>query len=343
MEHGHKRLLLVYGEHPKFDGRWIADTVRTVYKASHNHNAIRRLNINAAPMDVENFKIVKESGIGTYQCFQETYHQKTYKKVHLKGHKTDYMNRLLVHDRAFEAGIDDVGLGVLFGLYDWKFETLALLQHSFYLDEKYGVGPHTISFPRLEPALNAPLSCSPPVDVDDTAIKKIVAVIRLAIPYTGIILSTRETHELRNDLLHLGVSQISAGSRTYPGAYHNDKYNKPDMQQFTIGDSRSLDEVINDLIQQDYIPSFCTSCYRKGRTGPTFMEYAKPGSIHNFCGPNAILTLFEYITDYATSETKEIGWNLIQKELNNITDQKMREFLTKQIYNIRSGERDILL
>lgn len=341
-EFGYKRLLLVYGEHPRFGGKWIAETVEAVYLGSNTHNQIRRININTAPLSVEDFKIVKQVGIGTYQCFQETYHRQTYEKVHIKGFKSDYQNRLAAHDKAFAAGIDDVGLGVLFGLYDWKFEVLGLLTHAAHLEKQYGVGPHTISFPRIEPALNAPLSERPPFQVTDTDLQKIIAILRIAIPYTGIILTTRETKELRSELLKLGVSQISAGSRTYPGGYYDEKHNQPDKQQFTIGDTRSLDEVIFDLTKQGFVPSFCTSCYRKGRTGQTFMEFAKPGNIHKFCQPNALLTFLEYLLDYAAPETKEAGLAFIEKEISALPDVCLREFIRNQYNRIINGKRDIL-
>ncbi len=338
---GHKRLLLVYGEHPKFTPQWIAESIEAVYETGDNKNKIRRINVNTAPMDVSGFKIIKEAAIGTYQCFQETYHRSTYEKVHLKGMKKDYLYRLYTHHRANQAGIDDTGLGVLFGLYDWKFEILALLQHSFDLEKEFGVGPHTISFPRIEPALNAPLSECPPSLVTDNDLKKIIAVVRLAIPYSGIILTTREQAEFRKEVLELGVSQISAGSRTYPGAYKDEKENKRDMQQFTIGDTRSLDDTIKDIIQQGFLPSFCTSCYRKGRTGHTFMEYAKPGDIHKFCQPNAVFTLLEYLLDYASPETKELGLKRIQSETSNCG---IFNHIISDMYNrALAGERDLML
>ncbi len=338
---GQKRLLLVYGEHPKFTPEWIAESIKAVYSVGGENSKIRRININTAPMDVEGFRIVKEAAIGTFQCFQETYHRETYEKVHLKGQKADYDYRLYVHHRANEAGIDDTGVGVLFGLYDWKFELLALLQHSLDLEKVFGVGPHTVSFPRIEPALNAPLSEQPPYAVNDDDMKKIIAIVRLAIPYTGIILTTRETADFRKELLEIGVSQISAGSRTYPGAYKDEKENKPDMQQFTIGDTRSLDEAIRDILKQGFLPSFCTSCYRKGRTGHTFMEYAKPGDIHKFCQPNAVFTLLEYLLDYASEETKKIGLQRIEKETSNcgIFNHIIQDMYKRAL----AGERDLML
>ena len=342
-EIGYKRLLLVYGEHPRFDGRWIAETVNAVYRGEQTHKQIRRININTAPLSVEDFRIVKETGIGTYQCFQETYHRETYDRVHLKGKKANYLNRLYVHDDAFAAGIDDVGLGVLFGLYDWKFELLGLLSHAKHLEDTFGVGPHTISFPRIEPALNAPISECPPYQVTDEDLKKIIAIVRIAVPYTGIILTTRETMKLRKELLNLGVSQISAGSRTYPGGYYDEMHNQPSKQQFTIGDTRSLDEVIKDIASQGFIPSFCTSCYRKGRTGHTFMDYAKPGNIHKFCKPNAIITFMEYLSDYASPETREVGMKLIEREFNEIKDPGLQEFVKQQLDLMSQGQRDLML
>lgn len=340
-DQGHKRILLVYGEHPKFKADWIAKTVEEVYKVKKGNGEIRRINVNFAPMDVEDFKIVKRTDIGTYQCFQETYHRKTYDKVHLKGMKKDYLYRLHSLSRAQEAGIDDIATGVLFGLYDWRFEVLALLEHAFYLDKEFGVGPHTISFPRIEPALNAPLSEHPPYQVSDEDFRKVVAILRIAVPYTGLILTTREKADLRRELLSLGVSQISAGSRTYPGAYHDEKHNKPDMQQFTIGDTRSLDEVIDDVASMGFIPSFCTSCYRKGRTGTDFMDLAKPGHIHTFCHPNAILTFLEYLEDYSSDRTKKTGYRLIEKEIGKIENDVIRKQFTEKFEKTKNGQRDL--
>lgn len=340
-EQGHKRLLLVYGEHPKFDAEWIADTIRAAYDVKKGNGEIRRINVNFAPMSIEDFRIVKDTGIGTYQCFQETYHRDTYSKVHLGGKKSDYLYRLYALDRAQEAGIDDIATGVLFGLYDYRFEVMALLQHAFHLEDVYGVGPHTISFPRIEPALNAPLSEHPPHKVTDEQIKRIIAVLRLSVPYTGLILTTREKPDLRRELLELGVSQMSAGSRTYPGAYHDEKYNKPDMQQFTIGDTRPLDEVIRDIASHGFIPSFCTSCYRKGRTGEAFMGLAKPGDIHVFCHPNAILTFKEYLDDYASEETREIGNGLIAGEIDKIENEQIKEEFKTKFKQTEKGKRDL--
>ena len=340
-EQGHKRLLLVYGEHPKFKAEWIAETIDTVYNVKVGNGEIRRINVNFAPMEVEDFKLIKSKGIGTYQCFQETYHKKTYDKVHLKGKKSDYLYRLYALDRAQQAGIDDIATGVLFGLYDWRFEVLALLQHAEHLEKEFGVGPHTISFPRIEPALNAPLSEHPPYKLDDDDFKKMVAILRIAVPYTGLILTTRETKELRREMLELGISQMSAGSRTYPGAYHDEKSNKPDLQQFTIGDTRKLDEVIRDIAEHNYIPSFCTSCYRQGRTGTNFMDLAKPGHIHTYCQPNALLTFREYLDDYGNESTKKIGYSLIKSEINKIDNPLIKEAFIKKLKLTEEGQRDL--
>jgi 2-iminoacetate synthase len=274
--------------------------------------------------------------------FQETYHEETYKKMHPSGPKSDYMKRLTAFEKAFEAGIDDLGAGVLFGLYDYKFEVMAMIMHSMYLEEKIGVGPHTISIPRIEPALNAPAANKVPYPIDDEEFMKIVAILRLAVPYTGIILSTRETPELRDKLIYLGVSQISAGSKTSPGGYSEAEKNIPDEQQFAIGDFRTLDEIIRELAKSDLIPSFCTACYRLGRTGIDFMAITKPGLIQEFCHPNALLTFKEYLLDYASEETKKEGDKLIDRELKKFSPEnakKVKEMLSK----LENGERDLFV
>ncbi|MBN1551541.1 [FeFe] hydrogenase H-cluster radical SAM maturase HydG [bacterium] len=342
-ERGHKRLLLVYGEHTRFDADWYVDTINAVYETrSGKSGEIRRVNVNLAPLDVNGFKKLRTSGIGTYQCFQETYHHETYRKVHLGGRKTDFLWRLFALHRAQEAGIDDVAMGVLFGLYDYKFEVLALLAHAAELEREFGVGPHTISFPRIEPALGAPLSFQPPYAVDDYDFMKLVAILRLAVPYTGLILTTRETADYRRELLRLGVSQLSAGSRTYPGAYQEAEANLPSKQQFTIGDTRSLDEVIYDIVTNlGYIPSFCTGCYRLGRTGDHFMGLAKSAFIHNYCWPNALLTFKEYLMDYATEATRDAGNKLIENELATITHTEIKNKLTEGLVRIEAGDRDL--
>ena len=341
VDNGHKRLILVYGEHPKYDADFIADTVKEVYSVQSGKGNIRRVNINAAPQTVEDFKKIKDVGIGTYQVFQETYHQETYKKVHPSGPKSSYRWRLYSLDRAFKAGIDDVGIGALFGLYDWKFEMMGLLSHTIHFEERFNVGPHTISFPRIEPALNTPISEQPPHLVDDDTFKKLVAILRLAVPYTGLILTAREPLEIRNELMEFGVSQIDAGSNIGVGAYSTDDEEAYKKSQFVLGDQRTLDEVIKQLTDEDYLPSFCTGCYRLGRTGEHFMEFAIPGFVKRFCTPNAVSTLMEYVVDYASEETKTSCLRVIDKEINNIRDEKMKSALIKNIEKIKSGERDL--
>ncbi|HOO56101.1 MAG TPA: [FeFe] hydrogenase H-cluster radical SAM maturase HydG [bacterium] len=339
-EMGHKRLLLVYGEMHGI--KYLEDTIEAAYSVKVEKGEIRRINVNAAPLSVEDFKALKATGIGTYQCFQETYHLETYKKMHPTGKKADYPWRLYALHRAQEAGIDDVSVGVLYGLFDWKFETLALLQHCQHLDNEFGVGPHTISFPRIEPALNSDVAVQPPYPVSDDDFKKLVAIIRMAVPYTGMILTTRETAELRREVLDLGVSQMSAGSRTNPGGYKEAREHAPDTEQFTLGDTRPLDEVIKDLAQNNgYVPSFCTACYRLGRTGVDFMDLAKPGLIKNFCLPNALLTFKEYLEDYATEETKKIGIDLIEKQLDDIPVEKRKAEAIERLKKVENGERDL--
>ncbi|MCX7876653.1 MAG: [FeFe] hydrogenase H-cluster radical SAM maturase HydG [Melioribacteraceae bacterium] len=340
---GHKRILLVCGEHPKKASmEFIGEAIKTIYDVRIKNGNIRRLNVNTAPLSVENFKILKSFGIGTYQCFQETYHYETYVKMHPDGPKKDFSWRLYAMDRALQAGIDDVGIGALFGLTDWKFETLALLSHAFNLDQRFGIGPHTISVPRLEPAFNAPVSQKPPFAVDDNSFKKLVAVIRLAVPYTGIILSTRERAELRRELFNVGISQISAGSRTSPGAYKEtqESVDEYQMEQFQLGDHRSLDEVVKDCCELGYMPSFCTACYRSNRTGDRFMELAKTGNIGKICVPNAISTFNEYKIDFASDETKKVAENFINSELDKLDDNVKKKTL-KMIEKVNKGERDI--
>ncbi|TVM31838.1 [FeFe] hydrogenase H-cluster radical SAM maturase HydG [Oceanidesulfovibrio marinus] len=340
---GHKRLLLVYGEHPKLGAEWMADTVRTVYDVtSEKSGEIRRVNINCAPLDVEGFRTLGEVGIGTYQCFQESYHQKTYAHVHHAGRKTNFLWRLHALHRAQEAGIDDVAQGVLFGLFDTTYEVLGLLYHALQLEKDFGVGPHTISFPRIEPALGSELAFNPPHPTTDHQFKKIVAVLRIAVPYTGLILTTRETAELRKELLEVGVSQLSAGSRTYPGAYQDPNYDRPDVQQFCVGDSRSLDEVIHSIVtEHGYVPSWCTACYRLGRTGEHFMELAKQGFIQKFCLPNGLLTFKEYLEDYASERTRDAGMALLNQEVDSFPDPKFKGSLVKRLDRIQHGERDL--
>ncbi|HPG31281.1 MAG TPA: [FeFe] hydrogenase H-cluster radical SAM maturase HydG [bacterium] len=347
---GHKRLILVFGEAPgKSAPEHIAEVVKKVYSIkTYNENkveigSIRRVNINAAPMDIEGYKTVKQAGIGTYQIFQETYHKQTYAKMHPpKTMKSDYMRRLTSLHRAQEAGIDDVGLGALFGLYDWRFEVISLIYHSISLDKYFGVGPHTISFPRIEPAFNTPFTTGFEYKVSDFDFKKAIAILRLAVPYTGLILTCRESAEFRNEVIKLGVSQIDAGSKIGIGGYSEAaKRNKiENKEQFTLADVRTLEEVINELLKDEFIPSFCTACYRLGRTGEHFMSHAKPGFIKRFCQPNALLTFFEYLTDYASKETIKKGETLINKLTGNLDDKIKTEVLNK-IEQIKNGKRDL--
>lgn len=343
LSEGHKRVLLVAGEHPTLSGiDYIETAVKAVYDAKVGSASIRRVNVNCAPLSVEDFKRLKATAIGTYQCFQETYHLDTYTVMHPSGPKADYLWRLLAPDRAMEAGIDDIGVGALFGLTDYKFEMMAALMHAQYLDGKFGVGPHTISVPRLEPALNAPAANKPPHAVSDDDMRRIVSCFRLAVPYTGIILSTRERAEFRNELIALGVSQVSAGSRTSPGGYHEAKAHKPEMEQFSIGDDRSLSEVMCQLCKDNYIPSFCTACYRAGRTGEQFMGLAKHGHIHNMCGPNALLSLKEYLLDYAEGDTRTEGERVLTECLEDLP-ANLRKKTMELLVKVEQGERDVYL
>lgn len=340
-ENGQKRLILVYGEHRDYSPEYIADTVRTVYKVKKGNGEIRRVNINAAPLDVEGFRTVKEAGIGTYQVFQETYHPDTYKKYHAGGKKADYNSRLTSLDRAFEAGIDDVGIGALFGLYDWRFEVLALVRHVNHLEACFNVGPHTISFPRLQDASDIDIDTR--YLVNDEEFTRLVAILRLAVPYTGMILTARENKNVRQEVLRYGCSQIDAGTKIELGAYAEEikKSQNLDKEQFLIQDDRSLNEVINELIENEYLPSFCTACYRLGRTGEHFMEFSVPGFIKRYCTPNAILTLAEYLVDYAPAETQEKGWSLINKNIEELNGFKRKDELKSRLERIRAGERDL--
>ena len=312
---GHKRLLMLCGEHPTSSSLdYFIAAIETAYATrTEKGGEIRRINVEIAPLEVEEYKRLKAARIGTYVLFQETYHHGTYRKMHPTGPKADYLRRLSAMDRAQQAGIDDVGIGALFGLHDYKFEVLGLLFHAQHLSEECGVGPHTISIPRLESALNAPAAITPPVPVSDDDFKKLVAVIRLAVPYTGIILSTRENPAVRRDVFELGVSQISAGSRTNPGGYGKDAEEGFRAAQFNLGDTRTLDEVIYDITLKGHIPSFCTACYRLGRTGKDFMDLAKPGLIQKFCRTNGIVTFKEYLEDYASPPTRAAGEALIAR------------------------------
>lgn len=337
---GHKRLILVFGEHPKYSPDFIAESVRTVYKVKHLNGEIRRVNINAAPFDIEGFKIVKDAGIGTYQVFQETYHHETYLSVHLGGKKRDYNWRLTALDRAQEAGIDDVGIGALLGLYDWRFEVLGLIRHVNHFEAVYNVGPHTISFPRIKTASGYQIDNR--YQVSDADFTKLVAILRLAVPYTGLILTAREPAKVRDEVLQFGVSQIDGGTNIEMKGYtlKQDKQNL-NAEQFEINDNRSLEEVMNELIESEYIPSFCTACYRLKRTGEHFMEFSVPGFIKRFCQPNAMLTLAEYLEDYAKADVKAKGYELIQENLKNYPDDAFKSKLVERLQKIKNGERDL--
>lgn len=337
---GHKRILLVAGEDPKSASiDYLEKTIKAIYGVKYGQGEIRRLNVNVAPLPVNAFRRLKKTGIGTYQLFQETYHYDTYKKVHPGGPKNDYFYRLTAMDRAMQSGISDVGIGALFGLYDYKFEVLALLFHARHLEEKFGSGPHTISVPRIEPALGAPLAKNIPQPVSDNGFKKIVAILRLAVPYTGLILSTRETAKLRNELFGLGISQISAGSKTNPGGYRENQKNV--SAQFSLADERTPAEVINDVILFGYVPSFCTACYRLGRVGKDFMDLAKPGLIRRFCLPNSLLTFKEYLLDYGDPQTKKSGNKVIQKQLAAITNKNIKSLTIRRLAELEQGKRDL--
>lgn len=339
---GHKRLILVFGESPVYTPEFIAESVKTCYSIKVGNGEIRRVNINAAPLDVEGFKIVKESGIGTFQIFQETYHQETYSKYHPSGDiKGDYMWRLNAMDRAFEAGIDDMGIGALFGLYNWKYEVLGLVSHALHLQNTCGVGPHTISFPRIKPA--ADMNLELPYEVSDDEFKRLVAILRLAVPYTGLIMTARESSAIRDEVIEFGVSQIDAGTKLEIGGYQNQKGGEQDInkEQFVIGDTRELDDVMHWLLTKGYIPSFCTACYRMGRTGEHFMEFAIPGFIKRFCTPNAIITMAEYLEDYASDRTKAAGYSLIDKELEKLPDSVQKEKIIAHLQAVKNGTRDL--
>jgi 2-iminoacetate synthase len=337
---GHKRVLLVAGEsYPREGFEYVLKSVRTVYETKTPKGEIRRVNVNVAPLTVDDFKRLKAEKIGTYQIFQETYHRGTYKAVHLGGMKRNFDWRVTAPHRAMAAGIDDVGIGILFGLQDYRYELLAMKMHVESLEKEFGVGPHTISVPRIEPATGSELASHPPRVVSDNQFRKIVAIIRLAVPYTGIIMSTRETARMRRETFALGVSQISAGSRTNPGGYSNET-KELDASQFSLGDHRQLDEVIRDVASMGYIPSFCTGCYRLGRTGRDFMDLAKPGDIKLHCDPNALSTFREYLRDFASPETVETGNKLIADTLsgmNGIARQRAERLISR----VEEGKSDV--
>lgn len=337
---GHKRLAIEAGEDPAMNPiDYILESIQTIYSIKHKNGAIRRVNVNIAATTVENYRKLKDAGIGTYILFQETYHKESYEKLHPTGPKHDYAYHTEAMDRAMEGGIDDVGLGVLFGLETYRYELAGLLMHAEHLEAVHGVGPHTISVPRIRRADDI----DPDVfenGIDDDTFARIVAVIRIAVPYTGMIISTRETQACRERVLHLGISQISGGSRTSVGGYADTAPEEADSAQFEVSDTRTLDEVVRWLMQLGYIPSFCTACYREGRTGDRFMSLCKSGQILNCCHPNALMTLKEYLEDYASPETKAIGEALIERELCVIPRDKTREIAVDRLARIARGERD---
>lgn len=338
-DNGQKRLILVYGEHPHYDADYIADTVRTVYRVKKGNGEIRRVNINAAPMDIDGFRKVKDAGIGTFQVFQETYHPEVYKEFHPSGKKADYNYRLVSLDRAQEAGLDDVGIGALFGLYDWKFEVMALVRHTCHLEACYNVGPHTISFPRLQEAHEVDLGQD--YTVSDEEFLRLIAILRLAVPYTGLILTARENALLRKEAMSFGVSQIDGGTKIEIGAYAKSDEQSIDKEQFRINDERSLNDIIDELLTDGFLPSFCTACYRLGRTGEHFMEFSVPGFIKRFCSPNAMLTLAEYLEDYAKEETVKKGWEAIEKNMESLNEYANVPELRARLERIKQGERDL--
>ncbi len=337
---GHKRLAIESGEDPVNNPiEYILESIKTIYSIKHKNGAIRRVNVNIAATTVENYRKLKEAGIGTYILFQETYHKESYEKLHPKGPKHNYAYHTEAMDRAMEGGIDDVGLGVLFGLERYRYEFAGLLMHAEHLEAVHGVGPHTISVPRIRRADDIDPSVFDN-GIDDDTFAKIVACIRIAVPYTGMIMSTRESKECREKVIHYGISQISGGSKTSVGGYDTPEAKDEDSSQFEVSDNRTLDEVVRWLMQMGYIPSFCTACYREGRTGDRFMALCKNMQIHNCCLPNALMTLKEYLIDYASPETRKIGEELIKKELNNIPKDKVRDICNDNLHKIEQGSRD---
>lgn len=337
---GHKRLALEAGEDPVNNPiEYILECIKTIYSIQHKNGAIRRVNVNIAATTVEEYRMLKEAGIGTYILFQETYHKESYEQLHPTGPKHNYAYHTEAMDRAMEGGIDDVGLGVLFGLERYAYEFAGLLMHAEHLEAVHGVGPHTISVPRVKRADDIDPDAFDN-GIDDEIFAKIIACIRIAVPYTGMIISTRESKEVRERALHLGVSQISGGSRTSVGGYCEEEPEDENSEQFDVSDKRTLDEVVHWLMDLGYIPSFCTACYREGRTGDRFMSLCKSGQIQNCCHPNALMTLKEYLEDYASPDTKKIGEALIQKELGNIPKEKVREITVHHLQEIEKGNRD---
>ncbi len=339
---GHKRLAIEAGEHPTINPiEYILDCINTIYSINHKNGAIRRVNVNIAATSVENYRKLKDAKIGTYILFQETYHKENYKILHPQGPKSDYAYHTEAMDRAMQGGIDDVGIGVLFGLDNYKYDFVGLLMHKEHLEASFGVGPHTISLPRIRPADDIDTN-----DFDnglsDDMFEKLVAVLRIAVPYTGLIISTREDIKVRERLLKVGVTQLSGGSKTSVGGY-SDNEECGDSSQFEIADNRTLDEVVCWLLKLGYIPSFCTACYREGRTGDRFMRLVKSGAIANVCQPNALLTLAEYLYDYASEQTKVVGFDMIEKEINNISSDKVKDIVRANLKSIENGSRDFRL
>ena len=337
---GHKRLAIEAGEDPVNNPiEYILDSIKTIYSIKHKNGAIRRVNVNIAATTVENYRKLHEAGIGTYILFQETYNRVSYEKLHPTGPKHNYAYHTEAMDRAMEGGIDDVGLGVLFGLESYRYEFAALLMHAEHLEAVFGVGPHTISVPRIKKADDIDPNAFDN-GIDDDIFAKIVACIRISVPYTGMIISTRESEKCRERVLHLGISQISGGSKTSVGGYFNPMPEDENSAQFDVSDRRPLDAVIKWLMELGYLPSFCTACYGSGRTGDRFMEICKNQQIHNFCHPNAIMTLKEYLEDYASPETREVGEKLIQHELQTLENPDIKSIVEKDLVKIHAGERD---
>ena len=337
---GHKRLALETGEDPVNNPiEYVLESIKTIYSIKHKNGAIRRVNVNIAATTVENYRKLKEAGIGTYILFQETYHKESYLKLHPTGPKHDYNYHTEAMDRAMEGGIDDVGCGVLFGLELYRYEFAGLLMHAEHLEAAFGVGPHTISVPRVKRADDIDPDAFDN-GIDDDTFAKIVACIRIAVPYTGMIISTRESQQCRERVLHLGISQISGGSRTSVGGYVEPEPEEESSEQFEVSDRRSLDEVVNWLMGMGYVPSFCTACYREGRTGDRFMSLCKSGQIQNCCLPNALMTLKEYLMDYASPDTLEKGLALIQQQIGEIPRQRTREIVQERLAEIEKGNRD---
>lgn len=337
---GHKRLAIEAGEDPVNNPiEYILESIKTIYGIKHKNGAIRRVNVNIAATTVENYKKLRDAGIGTYILFQETYHKESYERLHPTGPKHDYAYHTEAMDRAMRGGIDDVGLGVLFGLEMYKYEFSAILMHAEHLEATFGVGPHTISVPRIKRADDIDPDAFDN-GIDDDTFAKIVACLRIAVPYTGMIISTRESKQCRERVLHLGISQISGGSRTSVGGYVEPEPEDEKSEQFDVSDKRTLDEVVNWLMKMGYIPSFCTACYREGRTGDRFMSLCKSQQILNCCHPNALMTLKEYIEDYASEDTRKIGDELILKEIGNIPSEKVKGIVLERLEKIKNGERD---